>query len=45
MLQRQLLLLPPTRIAEHDFWFVKLALKRRKGIDLPLNRDVLREGF
>ncbi|PYI93654.1 MAG: hypothetical protein DME97_05195 [Verrucomicrobia bacterium] len=45
MLQRQLLLLPPSRIAEHDFWFVKLALKRRKGIDLPLNRDVLREGF
>jgi hypothetical protein len=45
MLQRQLLLLPPNRIAEHDFWFVKLGLKRRKGIDLPLSREVLREGF
>jgi hypothetical protein len=45
MLQRQLLLLPPARIAEHDFWLVKLGLKRRKGIDLPLPRDVLREGF
>ena len=45
MLQRQLLLLPPTRIEEHDFWFVQFRLKRRKGIDLPLHREVLREGF
>lgn len=45
MLQRQLLLLPPTRIAEHDFWFVQFGLKRRKDIDLPLHREVLREGF
>lgn len=45
MLQRQLLLLPSTRIAEHDFWFVQFGLKRRKGIDLPLHREVLREGF
>jgi hypothetical protein len=45
MLQRQLLLLPPNRIVEHDFWFVKLGLKRRQGIDRPLNREVLREGF
>jgi hypothetical protein len=45
MLQQQLLLLPPNRISEHDFWFVKLGLKRRRGVDLPLNRVVLREGF
>ena len=45
MLQRQLLLLPPTRLEEHDFLFVQFGLKRRKGIDLPLHREVLREGF
>lgn len=45
MLQRQLLLLPSTRIAEHDFWFVQLGLKRRKGIDQPLHREILFQGF
>lgn len=45
MLQRQLLLLPLARITEHDFWFVQFGLKRRKGIDLPLDREVLRMGF
>lgn len=45
MLQRQLLLLPAARIAEHDFWFVQLGLKRREGILLPLHHEVLREGF
>jgi hypothetical protein len=45
MLQRQLLLLPSSRIAEHDFWFVQLGLKRRKGIDQPLHREVLCQGF
>lgn len=45
MLQRQLLLLPSKAIEEHDFWFVRLGLKRRKGIDEPLGCEVLREGF
>lgn len=45
MLQRQLLLLPSTRVAEHDFWFVQLGLKRRKGIDQPLHREILSQGF
>ncbi|HKP02665.1 MAG TPA: hypothetical protein VJU77_04800 [Chthoniobacterales bacterium] len=45
MLQRQLLLLQSKAIEEHDLWFVRLGLKRRKGIDEPLRREVLREGF
>src|SRR5689334_7752237 len=45
MLQRQLLFLAPARLEEHDFWLVQLGLKRRKGIDLLLHREVLREGF
>jgi hypothetical protein len=45
MLQRQLLLLRSTRIAEHDFWFVQFGLKRRKGVKVPLSREIVREGF
>jgi hypothetical protein len=45
MLQRQLLLLPSKATEEHDSWFVRLGLKRRKGIREPLGWEVLREGF
>jgi hypothetical protein len=45
MLQRQLLLIPERSLHEHDFWFVQLGLKRRKGLEVPLQREVLKEGF
>jgi hypothetical protein len=45
MLQRQFLLLPPTNAEEHDYLFLRLGLKERRGIDLPLKKSVLSEGF
>jgi hypothetical protein len=45
MLQVQMLLLPLKALQEHDSWFVRLGLKRRKNIDQPLDSEVLREGF
>jgi hypothetical protein len=45
MLQRQFLLLAPTNAEEHDYLFLRLGLKERRGINLPLKKSVLTEGF
>jgi len=45
LLQRQLLLLGPVELSEHDFWFVRLGFKARLGFGVRLKREVLREGF
>ena len=45
MLQRQFLLLSPTNAEEHDYLFLRLGLKDRRGIHLLLKKSVLTEGF
>lgn len=45
LLQRQLLLLKPSELDEHDFWLVNLGLKSRLGFGIKLKKEVLSEGF
>ncbi len=44
LLQRQFLLLAPGALAEHDRLLVRLGLKDRTGLQLPLREFVLSEG-